>query len=107
MSNVTHTNSAEIIIRAATAEDAREIARVAGRDTHELPVGPLLVATVGDRVRAAISLSDGTFVADPFHPTSELVQMLKIRVGAVDSARSGGIARRLRTSRAATALRAA
>ena len=83
MSNVTHIESAEITIRAARAEDMGEIARVAGRDTHELPEGALLVAKVGSDVRAAISLADGTIIADPFHRTAELVAMLKIRAAAV------------------------
>ncbi len=34
-------------------------------------------------MRAAISLGDGTVVADPFHRTAELVEMLRIRLGAV------------------------
>ena len=49
MSNVTHIESAEITIRAARAEDMGELARVAGRDTQELPEGTLLVAKVGSR----------------------------------------------------------
>ena len=87
MSHVTHTNSAEIIIRAARPEDMPEIAKVAGRDTHELPAGPLLVAKVSGHVRAAISLTDGSFVADPFHRTSELVQMLRIRAGTAGTSK--------------------
>jgi len=89
MTHVTHIESAEITIRAARAEDMGDVARVAGRDTEELPTGPLLVAKVSDDVRAAISLSDGTIIADPFHRTAELVEMLKIRAGAVDHARHG------------------
>ena len=87
MSNVTHIDSTEITIRAARPEDMRELARVAGRDTHELPEGKLLVAKVGSDVRAAISLEDGTIIADPFHRTAELVAMLKIRASAVRSSR--------------------
>ena len=97
MSNVTHTDSAEITIRTARAEDMREIARVAGRDTHELPEGALLVAKVGSDVRAAISLEDGSVIADPFHRTAELVQMLKIRAVAVRAARRSPIAPRRRS----------
>ncbi len=89
MSHVTHIDATEITIRAARAEDMSEIARVAGRDTHELPAGPLLMAMAGDRVRAAISLTDGSFVADPFHRTTELVEMLRIRAGAVRDSRNG------------------
>jgi hypothetical protein len=97
MSNVTHIESAEITIRAARAEDMREIARVAGRDTHELPEGALLVAKVGSDVRAAISLVDGSVIADPFHRTTELVEMLKIRAVAVSAARRAPIAPRRRS----------
>ena len=97
MANVTHIESAEITIRAARAEDMGELARVASRDTHELPEGTLLVAKVGSDVRAAISLSDGTVIADPFHRTAELVEMLKIRAVAVSRVRGGEIAPRRRS----------
>jgi hypothetical protein len=108
MPHVTHTETAEIVIRAARPEDMSEIARVAGRDTGALPAGPLLVAKVGSDVRAAISLTDGTAIADPFHRTLELVEMLKIRAGAVTGARHGHIAPRRRSGRTPlTASRAA
>jgi hypothetical protein len=109
MSNVTHMDSTEITIRAARAEDKGEIARVAARDTHELPEGKLLVAMVGSDVRAAISLADGTIIADPFHRTAELVAMLKIRAGAVRRAPRAKIAprRRSRSSRPLSLSRAA
>jgi hypothetical protein len=96
MANVTHTDSTEITIRAARAEDMGELARVAARDTHELPAGRLLVAKVGSDVRAAISIDDGTIVADPFHRTTELVAMLKIRAGAGTRDRRGHIIPRRR-----------
>ena len=99
MSHVTHTDSAEITIRAARADDMREVALVAGRDTGTLPAGPLLVAKAGDDVRAAISLVDGTVIADPFHRTAELVEMLRIRAGAVSRARNGQIAPRRHSRR--------
>jgi len=97
MANVTHIESSAITIRAARAEDMDELARVASRDTHELPEGTLLVATVGSDVRAAISLSDGMVIADPFHRTAELVAMLKIRAAGVRRVRRGEIAPRRRS----------
>jgi len=100
MSQVTHIDSSEITIRAARAEDMSEIARVAGRDTGDLPAGPVLVAKVGSDVRAAISLTDGAVIADPFHRTAELVQMLRIRAGAVARSRNGHIAPRRRSRQA-------
>jgi len=100
MSQVTHIDSSEITIRAARAEDMSEIARVAGRDTGDLPAGPVLVAKVGSDVRAAISLTDGAVIADPFHRTAELVQMLRIRAGAVARSRNRHIAPRRRSRHA-------
>src|SRR5688500_3903052 len=97
MANVKHTDSSAITIRAARAEDMGELARVASRDTHELPGGRLLVAKVGSDVRAAISIDDGTIIADPFHRTAELVAMLKIRAAAVPGARRGHFAVRSRS----------
>jgi hypothetical protein len=85
MSYVTHLKSAEITIRAARAKDLSEIERIAARDSKNLPSGPLLVAQVSGDLRAAISLEDGRVVADPFHRTAELVEMLRIRAeGASD-----------------------
>ena len=107
MSHVTHNDSAEIVIRAARDEDMGEVARVAGRDTGDLPAGPLLVAKVGRDVRAAISLDDGAVIADPFHRTAELVQMLRIRAGSVSRARRNHAARRRGHRRHLTAGRAA
>ena len=82
------------------------VARVAGRDTHELPAWPLLVAKVGSDVRAAISLTDGTVIADPFHRTAELVAMLRIRArgrrcGCRDDVVTRSSARAARGSRSA------
>ena len=82
MSKVTQ-DSTEVTIRPARPEDLVGLARVAGRDSSALPTGRLLLAEVGSTVRAAISLEDGTFVADPFHPTTALVEMLRIRAAAV------------------------
>ncbi|MDQ2675663.1 MAG: hypothetical protein M3Y34_02550 [Actinomycetota bacterium] len=96
MSNVTHIESAEITIRTARDEDMASLARVAARDTHAMPQGRLLVATVGTDVRAAISLDDGAIVADPFHRTAELVEMLKIRTAATRPSGSNRTARRRR-----------
>lgn len=83
MEQVTHMNATEITIRAAHADDSRSIARIAGRDSRRVPQGRLLVAVVGADIRAAISLDDGATVADPFHRTAELVEMLRLRSRAV------------------------
>jgi hypothetical protein len=68
-----------IVIRPSHPGDEAPLRRIAGRDTAPLPSGRLLVALVGDEIRAAISIDDGETVADPFHPTAGLVHMLTAR----------------------------
>ncbi len=66
-------------VRSAAPEDADALARLAELDSVHLSDGPMLLAEVGDRLRAAISLADGTVVADPFHPSAELITRLRKR----------------------------
>jgi hypothetical protein len=44
-----------------------------------MPPGPMLLAEVGDQLRAAVSLTDGTVLADPFCSTNEAVKLLRER----------------------------
>jgi len=78
-----------ITIRAAAGEDHEALQRLAGRDSALLPSGDLLVALVGDQLRAAVAIPGGEVVADPFHPTAELVRLLRSR-----AAQMGGEHRR-------------
>jgi hypothetical protein len=66
-----------LTIRVATVADAAELRELALLDSRRLPAGPHLVAEVGDRIRAAYSLTTDTVVADPFVPTADLVQVLR------------------------------
>jgi hypothetical protein len=86
-----------ITIRAARLEDADALRRVAQRDSRAVPEGELLVALVDGEARAAISLASGETIADPFHPTAELVGMLTLRVSRLcgEPRRSRGGLRRL------------
>jgi hypothetical protein len=68
-----------ISIRAAIGSDDAELVRLAERDSTVVPREPLLVAEVGGALRAAISLADGATIADPFHPTADLVSLLRAR----------------------------
>jgi hypothetical protein len=101
------TTTPEIRIRAADEQDLSGIGRVAGRDSTPLPDGPFLVAEVGDDVRAAISLADGTVVADPFHRTAELVAMLRIRAREATAGRAGNVVKFERPRRSRMAFRSA
>jgi hypothetical protein len=64
--------------RAAPADDAA-ITRVSSLDSARPPVGPTLVAELNDEIVAAVSLRDGAVVADPFRPTTAIVEMLRLR----------------------------
>ena len=99
--------SGSITIRHACPEDADAIARLAQRDSADVPAGDLLVASVGGELRAAVSIERGETIADPFHPTSELVRLLTARsaqlcIGA--NGNRGRLATLLRGRRDRTAL---
>ena len=66
-----------IELRLADDRDARALHRVADRDTRPLPQGPHLVAVRDRRIDAALSLTTGEAVADPFRPTAKLVELLR------------------------------
>jgi len=94
----TDSTGSSITIRGAVAEDVEALDRLAQRDTRAIPDGELLIALVGTEVRAAISLVSGETVADPFHPTEELLDMLTLRASEV----RGGRKTRGRRFRSAT-----
>jgi hypothetical protein len=68
-----------IHIGLASAADFPAVRRVAERDSRLVPPGDLLVASDGGEVRAVLSLTTGEVVADPFHPTAALVELLRVR----------------------------
>jgi hypothetical protein len=68
-----------VTIRLASDLDQSAIARVAALDSSAPPAWPVLLAEVDDRLLAALSLSDGSAVADPFHPTADLIALLSAR----------------------------
>ena len=81
-----------IVIRHATAADARAVAELAILDSREPLSGPVLIAEVDGVARAALDLQDGSVAADPFALTTELVELLHLH------ARSSHGTRRTRSS---------
>jgi hypothetical protein len=75
--NTTVTTS--IAIRPARQDDLVELWRVASLDSSVVPEEPLLVAEWDGEVRAAMSLSTGAAIADPFLPTAPAVDLLRLR----------------------------
>src|SRR4051794_36473362 len=60
--------------------DDEGLARLAELDSRPAPVGYVLVAEVGGELRAAMPVTGGETVADPFHPTATLTSLLALRV---------------------------
>jgi len=71
-----------IMIRRSTPADRPAIARLAELDGREAPAGSTLLGFVAGELRAAVPLARGHALADPFHPTAELVELLRRRAGA-------------------------
>jgi hypothetical protein len=70
---------APITIRAAAVQDAPAIARLAILDGHRLPAGEQLVAESGGRILAAVEVTSGRTVADPFQPTAGVARLVALR----------------------------
>jgi hypothetical protein len=92
-----HGGDGSITIRFARLTDREALFRVAQRDSKPLPEGPLMVAEVGDEIRAATAVRTGDAIADPFHSTAELVRMLALRIAQENgsSAPRNGLLRRV------------
>jgi hypothetical protein len=76
-----------ITIRRATEDDARALDRLAGLDSRRLPAGPHLIALADDVPVAAISLSSGQAVANPFAATAPVVALLQERAAHLSGER--------------------
>jgi hypothetical protein len=86
----------EITIRPAYADDELALRRLAAVDSADaVPPAPLLLAELDGELRAALSLADGSVIADPFVRTAELVELLRTRARA-DAATPRRRARRRR-----------
>jgi hypothetical protein len=77
LSGVEAVLESSVTLRAGGAEDDGPLARLAALDSSKPLAGPVLVAEVGGEVLAALSLRDGAVVADPFHPTAALAELLR------------------------------
>ena len=66
-----------ITIRRSTAGDAAAVARIAALDSGRAPEGDAMLAFVGGELHAVLPLDGGRPLADPFHRTAELVELLR------------------------------
>ena len=68
-----------IALRVAQPKDEYDVSRLAQLDDAPRPVGPVMLAVVDGEAVAALSLSDGRVVANPFVATENAVSLLRLR----------------------------
>jgi hypothetical protein len=68
-----------LLIRVATADDQRALALLAELDSALAPRGPVLLAERGGEPVAALALGADTAIADPFLPTGDVIELLRLR----------------------------
>jgi hypothetical protein len=84
----------DVTIRIAQPADARALHTLAQLDSRDALNGYVLVAEVAGELRAALAVSDGTAIADPFRPTAAIVSLLalrarQLRAGEAQASRGG------------------
>jgi hypothetical protein len=89
---MTPPHSSTVALRAAHADDAGVVRRLADLDTSPPLRGDVLLALIDGEAVAAVSLCDGRVVANPFVPTTDTVTLLALRASQL----SGPGARRRR-----------
>jgi hypothetical protein len=72
MSKLT-THTSDITVRLAVPSDSSRLRTLAALDSARLPEGELVVAETGGQIVAALPLSGGAAIADPFHRTEVLL----------------------------------
>jgi hypothetical protein len=94
-------DASEVTIRDAAGDDIDALERLAQLDSarplltgdpklRSRSLGTIRVAEVGGELRAAYSLTERRAVADPFHRTAELVELLELNAGQAGSDRDAG-----------------
>ena len=69
----------DITIRNATRSDESSLRLLAELDSQPQLIGDALIAEVCGRPVAALESRSGRAIADPFQPTAEVIELLKIR----------------------------
>lgn len=68
-----------LVLRRATAHDDVALTRLAELDSAPRPGGEMLLAEIDEELAAAVPLDGGRAIADPFRPTAEVVELLRLR----------------------------
>ena len=73
-----------VTLRLGSTHDQKPLARLAALDGADPPEQPVLLAEVDGRLLAALALSNGRVISDPFHRTADLIELLRARARQVD-----------------------
>jgi hypothetical protein len=72
------TGEGNLVVRRGRTADIDALVALAAVDSARPLSGPTVVAELGGHIVAAISQYDGRVVADPFVPTADIVEMLRV-----------------------------
>ncbi len=86
----------QVTIRTLSEEDRESVAHLAQLDSSHEPQGHLLGAVVEGRLVAALSLTSGETIANPFVPTQGARSMLQLRARQLNPRRRRLLPRRRR-----------
>jgi hypothetical protein len=90
-----------VLVRPARPSDASELRVLAALDSAAPLTGDIVLAESDGEVAAAMSLDTGAVVANPFVPTSHLVELLRTAARPAQPRRTRRAAQPLRPLRAA------
>ncbi|MGI8430574.1 MAG: hypothetical protein ACR2OB_15020 [Solirubrobacteraceae bacterium] len=86
-----------ITIRSAYPDDELSLARLAILDSApHPPPAPLLLAEIDGQLRAALSLDDGSTIADPFFASTDILTLLRTHAASRTATVGRARTRRLR-----------
>jgi hypothetical protein len=77
----------QILIRRACPDDELALLHLAVLDSAAVPSSPLLLAELDGELKVALSLQDGSLIADPFTYTADVVSLLAAHAAAERTAR--------------------
>jgi hypothetical protein len=80
-------NPDTLVIRRALPADLDALRYLAALDSARALLGDVLVAEADGVIHAAYSVEERRAIADPFHPTAELVELLEMRAAPLREAR--------------------
>ena len=83
------TDPPKVTLRLAVPDDARRLRTLAQLDSARVPSGPMLIAEVDGRLRAALPLDGGAPIADPFRRSADLVELLRTRAAQLPGRAQG------------------